>query len=316
MIVAYCVRGLEKLQPSQVAAATELGFVLPRFVSDTVSETAELGVAVQAPGGAPSSPSFGQSPAGQVEDQAKAFSGGAGQVSPACSSAVLDFPHQVPRPSGQAALSSDSLPEVRALPDHPPSAVLDFPLEGLDAKLPAGLVDNLPGLRSTPSCGEPPEPESTHSPAGQVAGQAQAFSGGAGLNCAESPFALLDFPHRALRSSGQVGGQAKAFSGGAGAERAGLPPAVLDFPSLAQRNAGQVGGQAEAFSGGAGPTKASLSSAVLDFPQRGRQVSGQASGQAEAFSGGAGFAGADLSLAVLVLRRCRSVSSRCWVSVA
>ena len=184
VIVAYCVRGLEKLQPCQVAAATELGFVLPRFVSDTGAETAELGVAVQAPGGAPSSPSFGQSPAGQVEGQAKAFSGGAGQVSPACSSAVLDFPHQVPRPSGQAALSSDSLPEVRALPDHPPSAVLDL---GLDAKLPAGLVNNLTGLRSTPSCGEPPEPESTHSPAGQVAGQAQAFSGGAGLNCAESP---------------------------------------------------------------------------------------------------------------------------------
>ena len=108
VIVAYCVRGLEKLQPSQVAAATELGFVLPRFVSDTGAETAELGVAVQAPGGAPSSPSFGQSPAGQVEGQAKAFSGGAGQVSPACSSAVLDFPHQVPRPLGQAALSSDT----------------------------------------------------------------------------------------------------------------------------------------------------------------------------------------------------------------
>ena len=167
-----------------IAAATELGFVLPRFVSDTGAETAEFGVAVQAPGGAPSSPSFGQSLAGQVEGQAKAFSGGAGQVSPVCSSAVLDFPHQVPRPLGQAALSSDSLPEVRALPDHPPSAVLDL---GLDAKLPAGLVNNLTGLRSTPSCGEPPEPESTHSPAGQVAGQAQAFSGGAGLNCAESP---------------------------------------------------------------------------------------------------------------------------------
>ena len=108
VIVAYCVRGLERLQPSQVAAAEALGFVLPQAVAVTGAgpmeeddrarpDSLSLGVPLDfGPAAVLDFPLRGQGSQNQFSGvgQLSKAKGASSEVGLLAASPVLDFPEE------------------------------------------------------------------------------------------------------------------------------------------------------------------------------------------------------------------------------